>query len=387
MKILMVLDREFPPDIRVENEAASLSKQGHQVSIACYTRENRARIEQIKDWKIFRRPITTFIYKSSVGALRFPFYFNFWRKFLKGIIEKHDFDAIHVHDLPLATLGYETAKHHKLKFVLDLHENWPYLLETSEHANTLAAKLLSSHKQWRKYEEDMVQKADRVITVVKEMRERICEKGANPDKVIILSNTYNLNNRFDIKSTEPVKQKVLFYAGGISKHRGLQVVINGIKELARTRKDIVLWIVGSGRYKPELEKLVQKLDLDKMVTLFGHKPFPTMMEMLAKADIAIIPHLRSVQNDCSSPNKLFQYMYFKKAVAVSNCVSVARIVDETESGMVYQYDDPEDFARTINEMFSSDKMNKFGEKGHQAVLDKYNWQESAKTLTELYNTL
>mgnify|MGYP000503002106 CR=1 FL=1 len=104
MKILMVLDREFPPDIRVENEAGTLSKAGHQVSIACYTREGRSGQERIRDWTVFRRPISKFTYKSSVGALRFPFYFTFWRKFLKDVLEKGSFDAIHIHDLPLSKI-------------------------------------------------------------------------------------------------------------------------------------------------------------------------------------------------------------------------------------------------------------------------------------------
>ena len=37
MKILMVLDHEFPPDIRVENEIASLHNAGHEIHVACYT--------------------------------------------------------------------------------------------------------------------------------------------------------------------------------------------------------------------------------------------------------------------------------------------------------------------------------------------------------------
>ncbi len=37
MKILMVLDHEFPPDVRVENEIEALLEADHQVHIACYT--------------------------------------------------------------------------------------------------------------------------------------------------------------------------------------------------------------------------------------------------------------------------------------------------------------------------------------------------------------
>jgi len=40
MKILMVLEGEFPPDNRVEKEAVSLIEAGHEVHIACYSKKN-----------------------------------------------------------------------------------------------------------------------------------------------------------------------------------------------------------------------------------------------------------------------------------------------------------------------------------------------------------
>ena len=35
MKIGMILDQEFPPDPRVQNEAISLIKAGHEVFLFC----------------------------------------------------------------------------------------------------------------------------------------------------------------------------------------------------------------------------------------------------------------------------------------------------------------------------------------------------------------
>ncbi|HJN05810.1 MAG TPA: glycosyltransferase, partial [Bacteroidales bacterium] len=148
MKILMVLDHEFPPDPRVENEINSLTKAGHEIILACYTLQNRPTCEKSGSTNIYRKPISKFIYKSSVGILKFPFYFNFWKSFLDSLSETLEFDAIHIHDLPLAKIGYEFAKKHNIPFVLDLHENWPSLLETSEHANTFLGKILSTNKQW-----------------------------------------------------------------------------------------------------------------------------------------------------------------------------------------------------------------------------------------------
>ena len=42
MKILMVLEREFPEDIRVSKEIETLQENGHEIILACYTMAGRA---------------------------------------------------------------------------------------------------------------------------------------------------------------------------------------------------------------------------------------------------------------------------------------------------------------------------------------------------------
>ena len=88
-KILMVLDHEFPHDVRVEKEINSLLNKGYEVHIACFTFENRPLLEKWKNIVIHRKRISSFLHKTHVGCLKFPFYFNFWRFFLNGSKSKY----------------------------------------------------------------------------------------------------------------------------------------------------------------------------------------------------------------------------------------------------------------------------------------------------------
>jgi len=72
----MLLDREFPPDLRVENEIEALTTEGHHVFLACYTRKNFPLTEQEGNFTILRHPISKFIYKSSVAALTKFYHFT-----------------------------------------------------------------------------------------------------------------------------------------------------------------------------------------------------------------------------------------------------------------------------------------------------------------------
>jgi glycosyltransferase involved in cell wall biosynthesis len=388
MKILMLLESEFPPDVRVENEMSALTSAGHEVHLACSTRKDLPVLDSWNNSVIHRKPMSTFIYKSSVGCLKFPFYFSFWRKFIFSLLNKESFDAIHVHDLPLSKIGVEAKKVFNIHLIIDLHENWPALLKYAPHTQTFIGRLLSSNRQWTNYEKQMLSGADLVITIIEEARDRILSLGIEKEKICIVSNTADIENISIPARKRTDDDFIIFYGGGINRHRGLQVVLEAMKLLKEKNISLKLQIVGSGSYKKELESMASVLDIESQVQFYGHKPFNEMIEILAESDAAIIPHLRTENNDASSPNKLYQYMYLGKPVIASDCISLKRILTETDTGFVYRNDSPSDLASLLEKLKSDRKLP--GEKagnGKKAVLEKLNWNIDKQRLVEAYNHL
>ncbi|HDR88168.1 MAG TPA: glycosyltransferase WbuB [Bacteroidetes bacterium] len=385
-KILMVLDREFPPDLRVENEMESLLKKGVEVHLACYTREGKSRDDRWQQARIFRKPISTFFYKSSVGALKFPFYFNFWRSFLDRLCRENQYDAIHVHDLPLARVGYELKTKYGMPLVLDLHENWPALLDIAEHTQGLLGKLLSSARQWRDYEKEYCRKADRVIVVVDEARERLAGLGIDRRKIFVVSNTLNLEH-FRGDYQEPAKDElILFYAGGLNYHRGLQVVIKALSMVKHKPAGLKFWVLGEGRYRKTLEEMVKDLEIKDKVIFFGQKPYTCMLEFLSKCHYALIPHLKSEHTDSTIPHKLFQYLFAGKPVIASDCTPISRIIHEGNCGYIYRDDQPGKLAEIIDNL--DPKRDKdLSTNGKRLVTAKYTWDRDAATLLAIYHSL
>jgi glycosyltransferase involved in cell wall biosynthesis len=388
MKILMVLESEFPPDVRVENEMLALTGAGHEVHLACSTRKNRPEKESFGRAVIHRKNISTFIYKSSVGCLKFPFYFNFWRKFITGLCAKEKFDVIHIHDLPLSIIGVEIKNRFNTKLVIDLHENWPALIKTAAHTQTFAGRLLSSNNQWIEYERKMIPEADKVITIIEEARERVIGIGIDPDKIGIVSNTINFENLSINNIKKESGSLILFYGGAINIHRGLQTVLKAIKINSDKNIDLNLWIVGEGSYRKSLEELASNLKIESHVRFFGHRPFSEMLEIMAESHVAIIPHIRTDNNDASSPNKLYQYMYLDKPIISSDCTSLKRIINETKTGFIYRNDSPGDLALLTEKLHKNRYLlNEIEGNGRKAVTEKYNWNIDKQRLINLYNQL
>jgi glycosyltransferase involved in cell wall biosynthesis len=388
MKILMLLESEFPPDVRVENEMSALSSAGHEVHLACSTRKDLPVLDRWNNSVIQRKPMSAFIYKSSIGSLKFPFYFSFWRKFVFTLLKKESFDAIHIHDLPLSKIGVEAKKVFNIHLIIDLHENWPALLKYAHHTQTFFGRLFSSDRQWKNYEKLMLQEADLVVTIIEEAKERIISLGIDKDKICLVSNTTDIEN-----IRIPVRKRtdddfIIFYGGGINRHRGLQVVLDAIRKLKDKSIIIKLHGAGTGSYKTELEKQAARLDIESQVYFYGHKPFNEMLEIIAESDAAIIPHLRTENNDASSPNKLYQYMYLEKPVIASDCISLKRIITETDAGFIYRNDSPEELASLLEKLKSNRKL--LGEKagnGKRSVLESLNWNLDGQRLILAYNHL
>jgi glycosyltransferase involved in cell wall biosynthesis len=385
MKILMVLESEFPPDVRVENEILALSEVGHEVHLACSTKKNRPAKDNFGNAVIHRKRINTFLYKSSVGCLKFPFYFNFWREFLSDLSAKEKFDIIHIHDLPLSTIGAEIKRKCKMQLVIDLHENWPALIKNAAHTQTFFGKLLSSNDQWVEYERNILPEADKVITIVEEAKDRVMALGIDPEKICVVSNTINFENLSVNVRKKETGSFTIFYGGAINRHRGLQVVMNALRIIAPKKIDIRLWIVGDGSFRGYLEKLSDSLKIRSMVRFFGQKPFSEMLDILSEADVAIIPHIRTENNDASSPNKLYQYMYLNKPIISSDCTSLKRIIRETRTGFIYQNDSPEDLALLIERLHNNmSLLDEIQGNGRKAVMEKYNWNFDKERLVEAY---
>ncbi len=384
MKIFMVLGNEFPPDVRVENEAVSLINAGHEVHLACFTRKQMPENEIFKGIVIHRISISVFLYKSSVAALTAPFYFSLWKRFLERIVKKHEIEVLHIHDLPLVRVGKELKKRHGLKLVVDLHENWPALLRVSPHTKTLPGRLLSPDFLWVRYEKNVLRHADMIIVVVRESKERLEELGLDRSRIIVVSNTLKLDN-FELPDMQPDPQYfTLYYAGGITYHRGLQTVIEAIALVRDYIPVIRLLIAGSGKYLNRLQELVDRYNLKAHVEFTGHLPLSGVAANLALADAALIPHLKTAHTDSTIPHKLFQYMYANKPVVASNCIPLERIISETRGGIIFKSGSAVDLADKIMKLYNKEVTILPARK---RVEQEFNWDRDAAILVDCYEQL
>jgi glycosyltransferase involved in cell wall biosynthesis len=393
MKILMLLDNQFPPDIRVEKEANSLLKDGNDVAILSYMHSSMKREELINGIRIFRFRIPRQVAKKILGfSLQLPFYQWIWQREIKRTAKLYPFDVVHIHDLPLCALIQFIKGNYGVPVVADMHENYPYLVAEQPYMNSLPARILLSKKKWFIKEKEWLIKADSIICVAEEMKQRIESLFKNPLKISVVPNVpaitelsgtttdyFSLKNRFSGTFN-------ILYIGGIDAVRGIDILIRAAKEAAQTISILKIIIVGDGRILPDMKRLAMSLKLDNIISFEGWKPQNEIGNYIMVSDVCVIPHRKSPQTDNSSPNKLFQYLFFKKPVISSDCKSVEKIILAEKCGMIYPDNSSGELTGRINYFFEHPMDGiEMGNNGYKAVISKYNWENSVAPLLSVYS--
>ena len=168
----------------------------------------------------------------------------------------------------------------------------------------------------------------------------------------------------------------MIYVGEIEKIRGLDLILKSMPYIIKKDKEVKFLIVGEGKYRIYLEKLVKDLRIDKYVEFTGwinSKEVPTRIK---KANIGIVPHRVNQFTNTTIPNKLFDYMAFGIPVLVTEMKPVKRVVEKEKCGIVISVGSSyQEIADIIIELKNSPKqLALMGEKGRNAILKKYNWE-------------
>lgn len=392
MRIGMILDKTFPPDPRVENEASALINAGHEVFLFCLKYGNKSDNESINGVQVKRYKSSKLEYKLSALVYTFPFYTNIMSKKINRFLFEHKIEAIHIHDMAIAEAVFKANKKLNLPVVLDLHENRPEIMKLYPHLQKFPGKQLISPLKWKQKEEQFIKKADKIIVVTHEAKNDINSKESY-DKIIVVPNTvkksFYTSAILDKKIIDRYKDKfVILYLGDTGLRRGLLTAIEAVNSLKLKIKNLKLVIVGSNSSDIILKEQVKKFDLEEYVDFEGWQNVDLFPSYIEASNIGISPLHKNRHHDTTYANKLFQYMSFAKPVLVSDTIAQKNIIEKTKSGLVHQEKNVEDFTSKVLEFYKNpDLMEEMGENGKRFIENEFVWEKVSGNLVEIYNNL
>ena len=394
MKVLMILDEEFPPDVRVEKEIRALERNGHQIYLLTYTRKDKSLTDSYNSAIVKRIVVSKLMYKFKALALALPFYFNFWKKFIESEIDKNDFDVIHVHDLTLVSTVLKIGRKHNIPVIGDYHENRPEIMKLYDHVKSFPGNILISVNKWQKFQAKYSNLLDRLILVTKEAKDYYIKNfGLEEKKVFVVPNYADLDNLSKFKIDDKIVRKysnkfMLVYFGDTGSRRGTITVLETALELQNDIKnnDVHFVIIGDSREQSKLEDKVIELKL-KNVELTGYMPIEKAVSYFSAADAGLCPFLRNIHHDTTYSNKRFQFLRYGKPVFVGNCPTQAILVKQNNCGWVFTAGDSKMLKQKIIDLKNKKTYKELSDNSLVCVKDKFNTSVADNELIKVYASL
>jgi len=177
----------------------------------------------------------------------------------------------------------------------------------------------------------------------------------------------------------------IVYLGLLEIPRGLMDVIHAAAQLSkRYPGQFRFRIIGDGRDAELLRAEANKLQLDEPhITFTGRLPYTDALQLVAQADVGIIPHHANESWNTTIPNKLFDYMAAGLPVLSSDAAPCVRVLQETGAGRVFRSGDAGHLATVATTFLDPEVRHALGEAGRNATQVRYNWEHDTETLLTL----
>ena len=372
-KVLSIVLNNFKNDSRVLKENISLKKAGYDVQVVALYDEGQKEFESIQNIPVHRIKLKSRNWSKNklVQLLK---YFEFVYKVIKNYKNS---DIVHCNDLNTLPIGVIIKKffNKNAKIVYDAHE---YETETF-HLKGIEKKIV---KIIEKY---LIKYADKIITVSDSIANEYV-KLYNIEKPALVLNTplfKNIEKKDLFREKLGIKKdKTIFlYQGGLSKGRGIEVLLDAFKDINDNKSVIVFMGYGP------LEKVIQEAS-KKYHNIYFHPAVSPdiLLDYTSSADFGI----STIEDSCLNyryclPNKMFEYLMAEIPVIVSNLYEMRKLVDKYKIGVVAKENSPKELKEAIKEAMSLDR-NELLE-NIKKVKKIYNWEEQEKILLEVYKML
>ena len=269
-------------------------------------------------------------------------------------LENKQFDLIIANDMNTLPLALKLAKNNKTKVLLDAHEYEP------RHFDDRWLFRFFFQEYWDYICRQYLPKVDAMMTVCPGIAE---EYSKNYDvKCDVLTNAPFYESL--LPSTVNSNRIRMIYHGGINKSRKIENMIYLMNLLdERFTLDFML-VANDNKYLNKLKKLASN---QSKIKFRAPVPMPEISKTISQYDIGLyLLDSGGFNNRMALPNKLFEYIQGRLAVAIWPSPEMARIVKQYNCGVVSDEFTIESMAEVLNNL-STEDIQRFKQKSHQAA--------------------
>lgn len=371
-KIANVVLNDFTNDSRVWKVSNTLAALGYQVSVLGMHNKGLKLNESVAGFEVERIKLITRPWPKwkPIQILKYVEFI------LRASWRYRKVDIVHCNDLNALPVGLLIKCFGKnVKVVYDCHE-----YETE--VNGLVG-IEKKAKRWM--EHSLIRYVNKIITVSDSIANEYARLYKVPKPYLVLNcPVYKEQPKRDLFRENlgiRLDQTIFLYQGGLSKGRGIELLLESFTGLESDLN--VLVFMGYGPLEDMIKKKASEFN-----SIFFHPPVPpdVLLSYTSAADYGVA----FIEDSCLSyryclPNKMFEYLMAGLPVLTSNLHEMKRLVDTENVGIVTQENTVEGFREAIAASLNQD---------YKAVQEKvfearrrYCWEDQEKVLKEIYDDL
>ena len=260
-------------------------------------------------------------------------------KFLKNYFRKHNLNHLITtgppHSMHLA--GMKLKKDSGIKWIADFRDPWSNFFQ-----NKLLNELDLTIKKHEKAEADVLKNCDGVFTTSESLKSKFLIKNKN---------SYYVPSGFEkeIESTDHNKFRII-YAGSmkeIQNPKNLWLALHDLIKSDEKFKDLLEIILIGNIDRRVINSIEFKKIRDRKILSYMSKK--QLDDEISKSQLQVVCSVNYPDSDDIVPGKFFHYLSSKKNIlGISNKGSdLEKIINETKSGMSFDYDNYEDLKNYI----------------------------------------
>ena len=187
------------------------------------------------------------------------------------------------------------------------------------------------------------------------------------------------------RKTSISDENIILFVGRLVERKGIK---NLIKAFADIQNEIPhkLMIIGDGPERPELEDLVNHLNIGSRVHLTGWISADEKLLHYEKCSFFVLPAIYDKHGDTEGLGVvLIEAMSCAKPVIASNVGGITDVVYDGVNGLLVPPGDSAALAQAIKKLATDDMLRKeMGSKAKVIVDEKFNWDKIVNELITLY---
>ena len=212
---------------------------------------------------------------------------------------------------------------------------------------------------------------------VNDERIKVVINGTDPDKF------YPKDKHVSRKSIGITAQKVLLTITRLVSRKGVDTTLKAFKSVLDTYPDSCYLIVGDGAHKNQLQQLAEQLGIIDSVKFVGRVPHEQLIDYYNACDVFVMPSKTDIPNVEGFGIVFLEANACGKPVIGSYSGGIPSAVVNGKTGILVNEHDYQSLSQAIRRLFSDDELaEKMGRCGRRRVLEKANWDITARNLLE-----